>query len=308
MIRAMCGAHLFAGGHSAGSHIAEVMVSASVVMRVKHCKRPRRAVQISLLAWLPAHCALCMRYGALWAGCTLHIAPCPERCRSCHPCCTAPSAPPVRHVTVLGMVWHPPPKAPPPQGFAALAPFRTPIPPSPGPPPPRLCAPQAEYKKMYEVLYWHVVPGGTARECRALTEAEWKAEGSAKGLTFERFFHMIYTLVDIWCEGVPVPCGVPREFRSRGGPSVPRIVPLGRAWRATQGSIRMAVHRRWRGGYPSPWTPPPRPKWSGVHYLWFAFVCFLIRSHPPRPKGPSWGKPKFTIGKIWPGHFWYTKF
>ena len=22
----------------------------------------------------------------------------------------------------------------------------------------------------------------------------------------------------------------------------------------------------------------------GVHYLWFAFVCFLIRSHPP-----SWG-------------------
>ena len=21
----------------------------------------------------------------------------------------------------------------------------------------------------------------------------------------------------------------------------------------------------------------------GVHYLWFAFVCFLIRSHPPPP-------------------------
>ena len=21
----------------------------------------------------------------------------------------------------------------------------------------------------------------------------------------------------------------------------------------------------------------------GVHYLWFAFVCFLIRSHPPWP-------------------------
>ena len=24
----------------------------------------------------------------------------------------------------------------------------------------------------------------------------------------------------------------------------------------------------------------------GVHYLWFAFVCFLIRSHPPSPPPP----------------------
>ena len=24
----------------------------------------------------------------------------------------------------------------------------------------------------------------------------------------------------------------------------------------------------------------------GVHYLWFAFVCFLIRSHPPSPFPP----------------------
>ena len=27
--------------------------------------------------------------------------------------------------------------------------------------------------------------------------------------------------------------------------------------------------------------PPPPPTYCGVHYLWFAFVCFLIRSHPP---------------------------
>ena len=27
--------------------------------------------------------------------------------------------------------------------------------------------------------------------------------------------------------------------------------------------------------------PPPPPPPSGVHYLWFAFVCFLIRSPPP---------------------------
>ena len=30
---------------------------------------------------------------------------------------------------------------------------------------------------------------------------------------------------------------------------------------------------------PMPTTPPPPS--CGVHYLWFAFVCFLIRSHPP---------------------------
>ena len=28
-------------------------------------------------------------------------------------------------------------------------------------------------------------------------------------------------------------------------------------------------------------APPPPPQDCGVHYLWFAFVCFLIRSHPP---------------------------
>ena len=31
--------------------------------------------------------------------------------------------------------------------------------------------------------------------------------------------------------------------------------------------------------------PPPGPLMPdcGVHYLWFAFVCFLIRSPPPPP-------------------------
>ena len=29
----------------------------------------------------------------------------------------------------------------------------------------------------------------------------------------------------------------------------------------------------------------------GVHYLWFAFVCFLIRSHPPPPRTGRSGTP-----------------
>ena len=32
----------------------------------------------------------------------------------------------------------------------------------------------------------------------------------------------------------------------------------------------------------------------GVHYLWFAFVCFLIRSPPPPPQ---WWRPVFTVWK-----------
>ena len=28
--------------------------------------------------------------------------------------------------------------------------------------------------------------------------------------------------------------------------------------------------------------------------------------HGSRPKGPSWEKRGFTVGKIWLGHFWYT--
>ena len=37
-------------------------------------------------------------------------------------------------------------------------------------------------------------------------------------------------------------------------------------------------------------SPPPPPDCvpdCGVHYLWFAFVCFLIRSHIPPPRTPS---------------------
>ena len=40
------------------------------------------------------------------------------------------------------------------------------------------------------------------------------------------------------------------------------------------------------GGGPPPRPPPP----------------------PPRPKGPSWEKTKFMIGKILSGHFWSTNF
>ena len=50
------------------------------------------------------------------------------------------------------------------------------------------------------------------------------------------------------------------------------------------------------GGGTKFWVPPlpPPPAQDalmpdcGVHYLWFAFVCFLIRSHPPPLKTP-WG-------------------
>ena len=51
-------------------------------------------------------------------------------------------------------------------------------------------------------------------------------------------------------------------------------------------SIRMAVHRRRRrGASPLPAPPPPKTMPDcGVHYLWFAFVCFLIRSHPPQKR------------------------
>ena len=46
----------------------------------------------------------------------------------------------------------------------------------------------------------------------------------------------------------------------------------------------MAVHHGTRRGYP------------------------LLDPPPPRPKGPSWEKRKFTIGTIWLGHFWCTTF
>ena len=35
-----------------------------------------------------------------------------------------------------------------------------------------------------------------------------------------------------------------------------------------------------------PPLPPIAPD-CGVHYLWFAFVCFLIRSHPPIAPAPT---------------------
>ena len=34
----------------------------------------------------------------------------------------------------------------------------------------------------------------------------------------------------------------------------------------------------------------------GVHYLWFAFVCFLIRSHPPPRIGQNVEEVQTTIG------------
>ena len=47
-------------------------------------------------------------------------------------------------------------------------------------------------------------------------------------------------------------------------------------------------------GLQGPPTPPNTfmPD-CGVHYLWFAFVCFLIRSHPP--------KYIFREPKVWGG-------
>ena len=36
----------------------------------------------------------------------------------------------------------------------------------------------------------------------------------------------------------------------------------------------------------------------GVHYLWFAFVCFLIRSHPPYPGTPFWGGRGGGVGGV----------
>ena len=40
-------------------------------------------------------------------------------------------------------------------------------------------------------------------------------------------------------------------------------------------------------------TPPPSSIDCRVHYLWFAFVCFLIRSQPPSIESPS--TPGVTI-------------
>ena len=86
------------------------------------------------------------------------------------------------------------------------------------------------------------------------------------------------------------------------------------SWQKVQ---RREANRR-RSGLTKP-TPkalcqPPPPHWAmertkmhlcrhcGVHDLWFALVCFTIRSPPPpRSKGALWDKMKFTIGKNWFG-------
>ena len=46
--------------------------------------------------------------------------------------------------------------------------------------------------------------------------------------------------------------------------------------------------------------PPPNTQDAlmpdcGVHYLWFAFVCFFIRSHPPRRQVALFGH----AGNVW---------
>ena len=45
----------------------------------------------------------------------------------------------------------------------------------------------------------------------------------------------------------------------------------------------------WNTWDPSPAPSPPTQglmPYCGVHYLWFAFVCFLVRSPPPPSKDP----------------------
>ena len=38
----------------------------------------------------------------------------------------------------------------------------------------------------------------------------------------------------------------------------------------------------------------------GVHYLWFAFVCFLIRSHPPVESNALVREPAGVVSvKFW---------
>ena len=49
---------------------------------------------------------------------------------------------------------------------------------------------------------------------------------------------------------------------------------------------------------PPPPPPPPPPAKDVLERL----------TTPPRPKGPSWENTKFTVEKIWLGHFWYPNF
>ena len=41
-------------------------------------------------------------------------------------------------------------------------------------------------------------------------------------------------------------------------------------------------------------------------FLVHKLLDFWVPGAPPRSKGPSWEKMKFTVGKIWSGHFWYS--
>ena len=81
------------------------------------------------------------------------------------------------------------------------------------------------------------------------------------------------------------------------GHRTPRLALRGEhAWAGRGARTWMAGYRLWRGAVVCCVGPPPpvvrRTRFgienkdalmpdSGVHYLWFAFVCFLIRSHPP---------------------------
>ena len=53
-----------------------------------------------------------------------------------------------------------------------------------------------------------------------------------------------------------------------------------------------APQEEW-GGIPPPGTPVPD---CGVHYLWFAFVCFSIRSHSP--PGPPFPPPPYSSSNV----------
>ena len=64
-------------------------------------------------------------------------------------------------------------------------------------------------------------------------------------------------------EVAPMPCRAHRVLTAIPGSQTPRQAPC----------KCCHIHR---GRQPFPVDPPPLG-----HYLWFAFVCFLIRSHPP---------------------------
>ena len=70
-----------------------------------------------------------------------------------------------------------------------------------------------------------------------------------------------------------------------GGPSLVAFHPELRRWTHDTlflpGNMGTDAELRSCGAPPPPPPPPMFMPDCGVHYLWFAFVCFLIRSHPP---------------------------